>query len=137
MYTTTTSPMYETTSSSSSLNISSDGMTSSNSMQLGGKGYNHKKGCKCFLCKKSKRKYRKGGEMNTDNQMITHQDSVEDDGMVIMEEDEIPKFESNTAALVGGKTRKKRGSRKSRKVNKRKTRKGKKKYSSRRKSRKH
>jgi hypothetical protein len=54
-------------SSSSSSPLSSDGMnSSSSSVQLGGKGYRHKKGCKCASCKKRVRKYKKGGEMTQD-----------------------------------------------------------------------
>jgi hypothetical protein len=57
-------------SSSSSPFTSSDSMSNtSSSVQLGGKGYHHKKGCKCVLCKKRGRKNKKGGDDTPDIEM--------------------------------------------------------------------
>jgi len=137
-------------SSSSSSLLSSDGMnSSSSSVQLGGKGYRHKKGCKCASCKKRVRKYKKGGEMTSDIEIGLQEpdielpkapETIEDYSMKDLEmgpmneEDEsfkdlelgnIPEYNPNAEEMVGGKTKKRgrKGGRKTRKVTKSKTRK--------------
>ena len=150
---TTTMSESDGLSSSSSSPLSSDGMTfssTSNSVQLGGKGYHHKKSCKCALCKKRCRKTKKGGEINADIEMGLQQPEIElpkapetieeysmkdlEMGPMSEEEEEsfkdlelgnTPEYNPNAEEMVGGKTRKrgKKTGRKTRKVTKRKTRK--------------
>lgn len=147
---TTTMSESDGLSSSSSSPLSSDGMnSSSSSVQLGGKGYRHKKGCKYASCKKRGRKYKKGGEDISDIEMGIQQpdvelpkapETIEDYSMKDLEmgpmneEDEsfkdlelgnIPEYKPNAEEMVGGKTRKRgrKSGRKTRKVTKSKTRK--------------
>ena len=136
--------------SSSSSSLNADSMISADSVQLGGRGYHHKRGCKCPLCKKGgKRKYKKGGE-NTPSPEMMEEETFKDleIGPSMNESKEetfkdleigMPEYNPEAEEMAGGKTRKyKRGSsRKSRKVSKRKTRKGGKKRSLKRKSRKY
>lgn len=110
MNTTSTSSL----SSSTPYSSSSTPLSSSSPIQLGGKGYRHKKSCKCRLCKK-------GGENTTDSS--SSYTDLEIDASPLTESS------SSTSSMyekMGGKrrrkTRKTRKSRKSRKSRKTKRR---------------
>jgi len=111
----------------------SDGLSSSSdSVQLGGRGYHHKRGCKCPICKKGKksRKYKRGGEM-------TEEETFKDLEIGPVQEEETfkdleigePEYNPDAPEMVGGKRLKRRKTRKYSKG-------GKKSRKSRRKSRK-
>ena len=112
----TTSSSSSLTSSSPYTSSSSSGplSSSSSSIQLGGKGYRHKKNCKCRLCKK-------GGE-NTDSSSsysdleITSNPLTEGTSNM-----ETPNYE-NIGGTRRRKTRKSRKTRKTRKSRKTKRR---------------
>ena len=92
--------------------------TNSSSVQLGGKGYRHKKSCKCALCKRGGRKHRKGGENTTDIEM----GPIEEESMKDLEitEPVSNNYTSDAEDKVGGKRRTRR--RKQRKTRHRKSR---------------
>lgn len=131
---TTTSSM---SSSKDGTTSSSMGQTSSSSsVQLGGRGYHHKRGCKCRLCKRGGRKHRKGGDDTPDIEMgpmeeetmvdlevggpMTETPQVEDIDYSKLEEGTMTKYSPDAEEKVGGTRRRKhRKSRKSRKSKKR------------------
>jgi hypothetical protein len=114
-------------SSSSPYSSSSNPLSSSSSIQLGGKGYRHKKNCKCRLCKK-------GGE-NTESSSYSDlemgpspltESSSSSSMYDKMEKGQLTNYSPDAYEKVGGKrrrkSRKQRKSRKSRKSRKTKKR---------------
>ena len=101
-------------SSSSPYSSSSNPMSSSSSVQLGGKGYRHKKNCKCRLCKK-------GGE-NTDSSSYSDLEMEPSPLTESTSSSSMKNYTPDAYEKVGGKSRKKRKSRKSRKSRKTKKR---------------